>query len=77
MHARKVRKTDLPFKTRRSAFRSCIERYHGLIRQKFPATYSRYKNHFGFDSDIPDAGDRLSQAMDALQKERNLFLEAV
>ncbi len=74
-YARKVRKIDLPFKSRRSAFRSCIERYHWLIKQKFLATYSRYSKHFGFDSDIADSGDRLSQAMDALEKERNLFLE--
>lgn len=74
-YARKVRKIDLPFKSRRSAFRSCIERYHWLIKRKFNSTYSRYSNHFGFDADVPDAGVRLSQAMDALEKERNLFLE--
>ena len=73
--AREVLKTDLPFTKRRVAFRSCIESYIGLIKGKFNDTYSRYSNHFGFDANVSDAGDRLSQAMEALEKERNLFLE--
>lgn len=73
--ARKVRKTDLPFTKRRAAFHSCIEGYIWLIKGKFNNTYSRYSNHFGFDTEVPDASERLSQAMDALEKERNLFLE--
>lgn len=52
-----------------------MEGYHWLIKRKFNSTYLRYSNHFGFDTDISDADTRLSQAMDALEKERNLFLE--
>ena len=74
-YAKNVRRENLSFKARRSAFRSCIVRYHRLIRRKLDVTYLRYSKHFGFDGDVPDAGDRLGQAIDALEKERNLFLE--
>ncbi len=73
--ARKVRKVDMPFTQRRAAFRSCIESYIWLINGKFNSTYTRFSNHFGLDTDVPNAADRLSQAMEALEKERNLFLE--
>lgn len=74
-YARRVRRDDLPFAHRRGAFRSCVECYHWLTRQGFEATYTRYREHFGFDADAPDAGQRLIQAMDALDAERHLFLE--
>lgn len=74
-YARKVRKVDLPFKNRRSAFRSCINSYCGLTKQEFQITCERYSDRFGFNADIPDAGDRLNQAMDALETERNIFLQ--
>jgi hypothetical protein len=74
-YARKVRNMNLPFQARRSAFRSCIQRYHWLIKQGFLVTYSRYNEYYKFDADTPDVNERLSAAMDALEKERNAFLE--
>ena len=74
-YARKVRKMDLPFKNRHSAFLSCVNSYCWLTKQEFQFTYTRYSNRFGFNSDIPNAGDRLNQAMDNLEKERNIFVE--
>jgi hypothetical protein len=74
-HARIVRRSDLPFYCRRSAFRSCIQLYRWLIRQKFQATYLRYSKHFGFDEDTIDCNERLNKAMNALETERNLFLD--
>lgn len=73
-YARKVRKMDLPFQNRHSAFRSCINSYCWLTKQKFQTTYARYNNRFNFNSDISDTGDRLNQAIDTLEKERNQFL---
>ncbi|MDY6899653.1 MAG: hypothetical protein SWZ49_16480 [Cyanobacteriota bacterium] len=78
-YARKVRKTELSFKSRRSAFRSCINSYCWLTKQEIQFTYTRYSNRFGFNSDIPKdskkISDRLNQAMDNLEEERNIFLE--
>jgi len=73
--ARRVRRSDLPFPHRHGAFRSCVERYHWLTKQGFQATYARYRDHFGLDAESPGAGERLCQAMDALEAERHLFLE--
>ncbi|TYQ30877.1 hypothetical protein [Pseudanabaena sp. UWO310] len=74
-HARIVRRSDLPFHYRRSAFRSCIQLYHWLIKQKFQTTYLRYSKHFGFDESTGNCNESLNRAMDALETERNLFLE--
>ncbi|MEM7712183.1 MAG: hypothetical protein AAF349_01085 [Cyanobacteria bacterium P01_A01_bin.68] len=74
-YARKVRKTELSFKNRRSAFRSCINSYCWLTKEEFQSTDARYSSGFGFNSDISNSGDRLNQAMDNLEKERNIFLE--
>ncbi|MBV6626223.1 MAG: hypothetical protein KI793_25370 [Rivularia sp. (in: Bacteria)] len=78
-YARKVRKIDLSFKNRHSAFRSCINSYCWLTKQEFQFTYARYSNRFGFNSDIPKdskrVSDRLNQAMDNLKEERNIFLQ--
>ncbi|WP_103670051.1 hypothetical protein [Pseudanabaena sp. BC1403] len=74
-HARIVRRNDLPFHYRRSAFRSCIQVYRWLIRQKFQVTYLRYSKFFGFDENISESNERLNKAIDALETERNLFLE--
>jgi hypothetical protein len=74
-HARIVRRNDLPFLYRRSAFRSCIQLYRWLIRQKFQVTYLRYSKFFGLDENTSESNERLNEAMDALETERNLFLE--
>ncbi|HEX8832742.1 MAG TPA: hypothetical protein VF719_01015 [Abditibacteriaceae bacterium] len=74
-YARRARRNDLPFNRRRTAFRACIELYGWLTNQKFTATYTRFSNHFGFDEAVPDADERLDRAINALETERNLFLE--
>ena len=74
-YARLVRREDLPLQRRHSAFRSCIECYCWLIKERFGATYIRYCNHFEIDFNKPEVGECLNQAMDGLEAERHLFLE--
>jgi hypothetical protein len=72
--ARKVLDPKFPFKSRRAAFGSCLVRFR-RPKESFRHAYWRYSQRFGFDEDTPDAGVRLNRAMNALNKERNLFLD--
>src|SRR5262245_36407475 len=73
--ARRVRETDLPPSHRLSAFRSCIQLYHCLIKQPFTKTFARYEECFGLKTSESTFNEQINQAMNALETERRLFLE--
>jgi hypothetical protein len=73
--ARQVRNPDVPIGIRRSSFGSCVMCYCGLTRQSVKETHSRLRVAFGY-SDLRSATpDQLLRALDALEIERNRFLE--
>ena len=73
-YARRVRRCDLPFAHRRGALRSCIIRYCYLIQVKPQETYLQYVQNFEISEDSPQADELFNQAINALEKKRNLFL---
>lgn len=72
--ARKVRDVGLPLNYRRHAFGSCVRSYSALIGEKFSGIYSRFSTWFGFDLRNKPTAEQLSEAMNALEVERNKFL---
>lgn len=73
-YARKVRDPRLDMQIRRSALGSCILRLGWLTRQSFLATRRRYAAQFNPRA-IPPREEDLLDALAALEKARNRFLE--
>lgn len=75
VHARRVRRNDIPSSHRLSAFRSCITLFHWLTGRGFNKTFARYDKNFDLDINAKDFNGRIIKAIDALETERRSFLE--
>ena|SRR5438105_9581756 len=73
-HAKRVLNPQLPLPARRSALRSCIQRFTRLSKESYKGVTARYEARFHCTGKH-STEDQLLKALSAMVAERNLILE--
>lgn len=74
-HARKIRNSQLPLTKRRSRLSSCIMHLSWLTNRHFQEVRQSYVRNYSLDSPEGPTESQLLAALDAIEVERNLYLE--
>ena len=74
VEARRVRDAGLPFKVRRAALLSCVSRYCALAGGPPREVFSFYVAKYDLEESSLEVSDKLIEAINSLEAERNMAL---